>query len=158
MSKSKRKPSAKSKSTDPLEASPHTDLSRYHLRLGWWLLALFATLGLVLETLHGFKLQAYVGVDSSIRREMWTLAHAHGTLLSLVHLGLAATLWFGKQQSGRPLLASRLISAASLLMPLGFFLGGWQYYGGDPGLGILLVPIGGLALVVGAILTGVSAK
>ena len=37
-------------------------------------------------------------------------------------------------------------------MPLGFFLGGIVTYGGDPGLGALLVPIGGIVLWVGVML------
>jgi hypothetical protein len=34
-------------------------------------------------------------------------------------------------------------------MPLGFFLGGLKFYGGDPGLGIVLVPIGAALLLLG---------
>src|SRR5437762_12935495 len=43
--------------------------------------------GLVLEAFHGFKVVAYL--DDHVRRETWTLAHAHGTLLSL----LCVVLW-----------------------------------------------------------------
>ena len=125
------------------------ELRAFHLRLGWILLAIFATLGLVLETLHGFKLQTYVGVDSSTRREMWTLAHAHGTLLGVLHLGFAATLT-SVNRSCRT--ASWLISIASALMPAGFFLGGLVFYDGDPGLGILLVPAGAVCLIIAALL------
>ena len=39
-----------------------------------------------------------------------------------------------------------------MLLPTGFFLGGIFIYGGDPGLGVLLVPIGGLLLVVAVFL------
>ena len=49
-------------------------------------------LGVFLETLHGFKAGFYLDASSATRRLMWTLAHAHGTLLSLVHLALAAFL------------------------------------------------------------------
>jgi hypothetical protein len=38
---------------------------------------------------------------------------------------------------------------ASILMPAGFFLGGVVTYGGDPGLGIFLLPIGAFLLFVG---------
>lgn len=38
-------------------------------------------------------------------------------------------------------------------MPLGFFLGGVQFYGGDPGLGILLLPAGALCLFVAVLKT-----
>ncbi|HEY8174006.1 MAG TPA: hypothetical protein VIH21_13040, partial [Dehalococcoidia bacterium] len=61
------------------------DYARRHLRFGWWSLFVFATLGLTLEALHGFKVRAYLDVSNDTRRLMWTLAHAHGTLLGLVH-------------------------------------------------------------------------
>src|SRR5690606_12227628 len=44
------------------------------------------------------------------------------------------------------------LDLASLLLPLGFFLGGLWHYAGDPGLGVLLVPVGGALLVVAALL------
>ena len=46
--------------------------------------------------------------------------------------------------------------AASFLLPGGFFLGGTFIYGGDPGLGILLTPLGALALLVAVLM--VSAR
>ena len=45
------------------------------------------------------------------------------------------------------------LRAATLLMPAGFFLGGVTVYSGDPGLGIVLVPVGGLLLFVAVLLT-----
>ena len=138
--------------TDPMQR-----LSEHHARLGWLLLALFGFLGLVLESLHGFKLQYYVGVDNETRRQMWKLAHAHGTLLAIVQLGFAFSLTiFTRLSQQRSLLASRLLTFASVCMPLGFFLGGLQFYEGDPGLGILLVPVGALALILGALTIGLS--
>ena len=41
---------------------------------------------------------------------------------------------------------------ASVLMPVGFFVGGWITYGGDPGVGIVLVALGGLMLFVAVLL------
>ena len=76
------------------------DYGRRHLRFGWWSLLLFATLGLVLESLQGFKVRAYLDVSNETRRLMWTLAHAHGTLGGLLHLGLAASV--GHLVGGRP--------------------------------------------------------
>jgi hypothetical protein len=43
--------------------------------------------------------------------------------------------------------------AASLLIPGGFFLGGVVIYAGDPGLGIVLVPVGALLLFTAVFLT-----
>jgi len=80
---------------------------------------------------------------------MWTLAHAHGVGLSLVQLGFAATLgWLHAGASARLALASRALRWSSLLIPLGFFLGGVVTYEGDPGLGVLLVPLGACLLLV----------
>ena len=124
------------------------DSSRRHLRFGWWSLLLFATLGLVLESLHGFKVRAYLDVSNETRRLMWTLAHAHGTLLAVIHIVFGLTLRGGSV----PALASqRLVStslyAASVLLPGGFFLGGVVFYAGDPGVGVLLVPAGAALLL-----------
>ena len=61
-----------------------------HLRLGWLWLAIFVAAGLGLEALHGMKVGAYLDLSQAPRRHMWTLGHAHGSLIGLVHLGLAA--------------------------------------------------------------------
>ena len=45
------------------------DYARRHLRVGWWSLLAFATLGLALESLHGFKVRAYLDVSSETRRD-----------------------------------------------------------------------------------------
>ena len=126
------------------------DRARLHLRLGWLWLALFVAAGLALEALHGLKVAAYLDLSQAPRRHMWTLAHAHGTLLGLVHLGLAATLHAlpGLTQRRAVILASRCLIAAGVLLPLGFLLGGVTIHGGDPGLGVLLVPPGGLLLLL----------
>ena len=116
-----------------------------HERLGWWALLGFLSLGLVLEALHGFKVGLYLDVSNETRRHMWTLAHAHGTLLALVNIA------FGICQRTLALdvgLASRCLIAATVLLPGGFLLGGAVIYGGDPGLGIVAVPFGALALFV----------
>jgi hypothetical protein len=114
---------------------------------GWWSVFVFATLGLTLEILHGFKVAAYVDVSNETRRLMWTLAHAHGTLLGLIHIGFALTL-----QSGRPIragpLVSRSLRGASVLLPGGSFLGGVRFYSGDPGIGVALVPVGAALLLL----------
>jgi hypothetical protein len=43
--------------------------------------------------------------------------------------------------------ASWSLIAGSLLMPLGFLLGGLVHYEGDPGIGIVLAPVGALFLL-----------
>ena len=131
-----------------------TQLIRRHLLFGWGSLLFFLTLGIALEALHGFKAGMYLGVSKEMRRLMWTLAHAHGTLLALVHIAFAVTLpHVAAGAAARRALASRCLMAASLLLPGGFFLGGLFLYGDDPGLGIVLVPIGALLLFASVFLT-----
>jgi hypothetical protein len=129
-------------------------VARRHQRFGWWMLLVFLTVGLALETLHGFKVEAYLKVSNETRRLMWTLAHAHGTLLALVNLAFASMVrWSPDWPSRRRAVASACLRGAALLMPAGFFLGGLFIYSGDPGVGILLVPVGGILLFAGVLLT-----
>lgn len=119
-----------------------------HMHLAWWALCFFAAGGIVLEGLLGFKVRAISDVDNETRRVMWRLAHAHGTTLSLVNILFCVV---ARQLSGwtNVAFASRCLLAALLLIPGGFFLGGVVIYGGDPSLGIILVPAGGLLLLAG---------
>lgn len=130
--------------------SPSLPYAGRHLRFGWWSLLGFLTLGFALELLHGFKAGFYLDVSNETRRFMWTLAHAHGALLSLVHILFAVCLRVFPDTANSSSLrtTSAGLVAASLLLPGGFFAGGIQFYGGDPGLGILLVPIGATCLAV----------
>ena len=134
--------------------SDHTKLCWKHVRLGWWLFLIFAILGVVLESLHGLKIESYLGVENKIRRLTWTLSHAHGTLLALVHFCFAMTVkmtpgW----NSGSRTAASRCLVSAGILIPAGFFCGGLFPYAGDPGVGILMVPLGAIALIVAVAMT-----
>ncbi len=132
---------------------------RRHLRFGWWSLLCFLTLGITLELMHGFKVGWYLDVSNDTRRLMFTLAHAHGTLFSILHIVFASTVglrttWPARSRN----LASRCLTAATVLMPLGFFLGGLITHAGDPGLGILLVPLGAVLLLVAVFLTARGSK
>jgi hypothetical protein len=121
-----------------------------HMRFGWWSLVVFVGLGITLETLHGFKIVWYLGVNSETRRLMWTLAHSHGTLLSVLQIVFALTVpRLTAKTISSQVRASMCLLGAGILMPLGFFLGGLFCYSGDPGIGILLVPPGGLLLLIG---------
>ena len=135
------------------------DYSRRHLTFGWWSLLVFATLGLTLEALHGFKVRAYLDASNDTRRLMWTLAHAHGTALAIIHVVFGLLLRVAPDTTARsmPTISTSLI-AASVLLPGGFFLGGVAFYAGDPGIGIALVPIGAASLLyaVFAIARGVT--
>lgn len=129
-------------------------LVRRHMLIGWWLVLCFLLMGGLLETFHGLKLQWYLHVESTMRRLMLTLAHAHGSLLGLINIAFAATLRTLPDEGaslGRR--ASPWLTAASILLPGGFLVGGLVIYSGDPGFGILLVPPGAIALAVAVIMT-----
>jgi len=118
---------------------------RKTVRTGWLLLAIALPFGVTLEALHGFKVQAYLASD--MRREMWRLAHAHGTLLGMLCLVSAALAEAHIPEAIRARVLA-MIRWGAVLMPLGFFLGGVLNSEGDPSLGILLVPPGALLLIV----------
>ena len=126
-------------------ALPGVEQANCNLRFGWWSLLVFLSLGGVLETLHGFKIGWYVDVGNETRRLMFTLAHAHGTLLALVNIVAGLTARIVERFALRSSVSIALIWAA-ILLPAGFFLGGIVIYDGDPGLGVWLVPVGAALL------------
>lgn len=144
----------------PSSTIPLTDAAlqtRRHLRFGWWLTLVCLMLGMGLEAMHGLKVGWYLDLSNSTRRLMFTLAHSHGTLLGLLNIGFAVTVthvpgW----DPNRRRWAGNCLLAASILIPAGFFLGGLVVYGGDPGLGIALVPMGALLLFVAVLMTALA--
>ncbi len=129
---------------------------RTHLAWGWVTLAVSVFAGLALEVLHGLKLGFYLDADNETRRLLWRLAHAHGGLLGLLHLAFALTAPALAWRAG-PARAGRLLKAATVLLPGGFLLGGAWTHGGDPGVGVALAPLGGLAFVAAVVTTAVAA-
>jgi len=124
---------------------PSAERADRNLQFGWWSLLVFLSLGGVLETLHGFKIGWYLDVGSETRRLMFTLAHAHGTVLAVVNIAAGLTARSVERFVLRRSVSFALIWAA-VLLPAGFFLGGIVTYDGDPGLGVWLVPIGAALL------------
>jgi hypothetical protein len=124
---------------------------RASLRFGWTAIALFLLLGLVLEFFHLIKASFYVEI--AIRRELWTLAHAHGTLLGLINVGFAATAMRCLDTETSRAMASWLLRTGAATVPAGFFLGGIGQSEGDPSLFIMLVPAGALLVLGGALVT-----
>lgn len=110
--------------------------------------------GLLIEGLIGYRIPALM--DDAVRREMFRLAHAHGTLLNLVLLAAAygARLELVKVEGA----TAKALALGVVLMPLGFLLGGLWHYKGDPGLGIFLVPAGAVLLIWSAVRIGLSAR
>ncbi|MCY3003543.1 MAG: hypothetical protein NTV21_17245 [Planctomycetota bacterium] len=115
------------------------------LRTGWILLATSLPLGITLEALHAFRVRGFL--ESPVRREMWRLAHAHGTLLALLLLAFVAVAERHLKEERHAAIA-RDLRIGAIAMPLGFFLGGILNGEGDPSLFVALVPVGALFLVV----------
>lgn len=135
-------------------------LRRRHLRFGWWALVVFVCAGTALEAMHGFKVAWYLDVGQETRRLLWRLAHAHGTFVALLNIAFALSV--AARRAGPPKawgLASPCFLGAGIALPAGFFLGGVDLHGGDPGVGIFAVPIGALLLLVAVVAAalGVSA-
>lgn len=150
-----RRPSAKPPASEhasddppPPAAGPDDELVRRHLAFGWWSITIFTALGLILEAAHGLKLGWYLDVSSATRRLSFTLGHAHGTLLGLLNLAFAFSLRHARLTAVAAARASFALRAVTVLMPLGFLLGGVVFYAGDPGFAIALVPPSGALLVV----------
>jgi len=117
-----------------------------HLRLGWLLLLVGVLAGVFVEGLLGFK---WAGLLSDpLRRELLRLAHFHAGLLGLVNLVYAGFA----DPSGVTEPVRRAASVAlrwgTVCLPLGFLLGGLWHPEGDPGLGIVLVPLGAAAIAL----------
>jgi hypothetical protein len=145
-------PSAGQDAIDNEKAEPGSVLT---LRFGFYLLAISVPAGLTLEALHALKVEVYLG--SALRRELWTLAHAHANLLGILCLVFAAIgeRWLAAR--ARPAIG-RWLRWGSVLMPLGFFAGGVLNSEGDPSLGIVLVPVGGVCLLVALVRSALAVR
>ncbi len=121
---------------------------------GWSSIAVWMVFGLLLEGLVGFKTPAYLQDDQ--RRELFRLAHTHGTFLGLV---LVAAALCGPRLAVPPPRAARVaLRAGAFVMPFGFLLAGLWHYESDPGLAIWLVPPAALAVVFGAITYALASR
>lgn len=114
------------------------------IRQGWISLALWIAFGILIEGFSAFRSPAYL--DDALRREMFRLAHAHGTLLNLVLLGAAICARLDLIRLGR--MTSLGLCAAAVLLPTGFLFAGLWHFKDEPGLAILLVPAGAVLLLV----------
>jgi ABC-type iron transport system FetAB permease component len=85
---------------------------------------------------------------------MFRLAHAHGTLLNLVLIVAAISARLGLVRIGR--ITSVSLCTAVVLLPIGFLIAGIWHFKDDPGIAILLVPVGALLLLLAAFQIGYS--
>ncbi len=121
------------------------------LRQGWIGIACWMAVGLLLEGLLGYKAPGYL--NDTQRRELFRLAHTHGTLLSAVLILAALT---GAKFGTSPRLAQSCLRIGSVAMPVGFLLAGVWHPEGDPGLAIWIVPPGALLMIFGVVATALS--
>jgi hypothetical protein len=122
------------------------------IRQGWISLAAWLAFGILIEGLIGFRTPALL--DDFVRRDMFRLAHAHGTLLNVVLLVAAICAQLDLIHLGP--ISSLGLRSAVVLLPSGFLLGGLWHFKDDPGLGICLVPMGALLLLATALHLGWS--
>lgn len=145
-------PSENSKTDANSKETISLNLDKRHRRYGWTALFLFLSFGSLLEGLLGFK---SVGLlMDPLRRELWSLAHFHGAMLAIINL--VYSQWAENISVNQQNIASWLLIFGSILLPLGFFLGGIAHLEADPSLGIFLVPIGTLMLLYTILLQVVS--
>src|SRR6476469_5721154 len=87
MSKSANKLASRQPRSSPSAPVPPSDSGAILLRQGWISLAIWIGFGILIEGFSAFRSPAYL--DDGVRRDMFRLAHAHGTLLNLVLLAAA---------------------------------------------------------------------
>jgi hypothetical protein len=116
------------------------------LRQGWASIAVWMSVGLLLEGLIGYKIPAYL--NDPQRRELFRLGHTHGTLLGIVLVVAALVLQRGAEV---PKAARTALRIGAVLMPAGFFVAGIWHTESDPGLAIWLVPPGALLVIYAAV-------
>ena len=121
---------------------------------GWVSLALWMSVGLLLESLMAYKAPSYL--NDLQRRELFRLAHAHGSALALLLVLVA--IWIRTVEvkiSGLTVFALRFGAG---LLPIGFLTAGIWHPEGDPGIAIWLVPVSALALIFGIISLSISKR
>ena len=135
-----------------MTSSSNGDPSLGLLAQAWPSLAAWIAFGLLVEGFAGWRVPAVM--DDHIRREMFRLAHAHGTLLNLLLVAAALCARLGLLHAPRA--AVWALRAAVLAMPLGFLLGGAWHPSVDPGPGVWLVPPAAVLLLWFAVAAALS--
>ena len=134
------------------ENLPARDAVQGLLFQGWLSISLWMGVGLLLEGLLGYKAPAYL--QDEIRRELFRLGHAHGTVLGLLVVAAALTArGFGIYFPRTTQLTLRI---GTVFLPIGFFLAGITHPEGDPGMAIWLVPVSAILTIYGTISVALS--
>jgi hypothetical protein len=151
---------AKTKKTDEDEGEPpearevqfNADASLVFqglIGLGVWM-----SFGLLLEGLIAFRIPYYL--SDAVTREMFRLAHAHGTLLSLILVTVGLTVKAGYVSPAA--IVTWMLRTGSILMPVGFLLGGIGNTANDPSPLVFLAPMGGIMIIFGIVTCVISFK
>lgn len=127
------------------EAPAAQGRARVHARFGWTLLLVSLVFGTVMEALEAFRWAPLVR-DAWMQR-LWSLAHFHGAAFGLLNLIYVPWADAPALSEGRRSSASRMLRAGSVVMPLGFLLGGIGHLEGDPSIGVFLAPVGALFIL-----------
>ena len=117
-------------------------------------IAAWMAFGLLLEGLLGYKTPAYL--QDPQRRELFRLAHAHGTLLGVVLLAAALVTDRLNLEISRS--ARVALRVGVVILPLGFLLAGIWHYEGDPGVAIYLVPAAALLVIYAVLALALAAR
>jgi hypothetical protein len=134
------------------ESNKRPQWARSMLVQGWASVAVWMSFGLLLEGLIGYKIPSYLG--DTQRRELFRLAHVHGTLLGVILIVVTLSCEYATIRLHRAVRIS--IRAGAVLMPVGFMLAGVSHPEGDPGLAIWLVPPGAVLVVFGVVSVALS--
>ena len=86
------------------------------------------------------------------------MSHAHGNLLGILCLVFGALGERTVPDERARGSVSRWLRIGSVAMPAGFFVGGILSSEGDPSLGVLLVPLGGVCLLYALVRAGLAAR
>jgi hypothetical protein len=120
----------------------------------WLSIAIWMGFGLLLEGFLGYKVPIYL--QDQQRRELFRLAHTHGTFLGLVLL--AAAVVIQRLNISPPRAARVAIRLGTGLMPLGFLVAGVWHSEGDPGMAIWLVPPAALLVIFGVVALALASR
>ncbi len=95
-------------------------------------------------------------LDEPVRQKLWRAGHAHaGVLVILALLCMLCVDRADMSDTMKTVVRSTLV-AAPILMPLGFFLSMASPRSERPNGILVLVPLGGISLAVGAVILGVA--
>ena len=115
-------------------------------------IAVWMSFGLLLEGLIAFRIPDYL--SDAVRREMFRLAHAHGTLLSLVLV--AVGLAWRAEYISLSKIGDWMLRIGCVAMPVGFLLGGIGNSANDPSPLVFIAPAGGVMMIFGIVAAVVS--